>query len=350
MFSSLPKLAEKTFIIGYLVPTVAFVLAVLGTFGDTALVKAVFKLVGTDKSFADLTVVVGAVWLLALALMLLNRPIYRLMEGYEPESLTRFLLKGAKAKWTAQKAKLLEVRNRAVRQGAGGGATARYRYLRRKFLRAYPDDENLVLPTRFGNVNRAFETYAAAVHGVEAITIWSRLSAIIPKDFQSVLGDARSQVDCFVNLSFLAACLAVIHLVYWIWMAAGAGPLLPDAAAPAAASLVTFRDRLAAPSLSILVAGVSIIAAKIFYERAIERAGALGEQVKTAFDLYLPKLAEALGYREPLGFAARQAFWRELEDVYSFFKPAPPRTAPPPPAAAPTGPVLAPVDEPEEED
>src|SRR5215831_839121 len=43
----------------------------------------------------------------------------------------------------------------------------------------YPDGDDLVLPTRLGNVIRSFETYTSRQYGMPAIALWPRLLAVV---------------------------------------------------------------------------------------------------------------------------------------------------------------------------
>jgi hypothetical protein len=50
-----------------------------------------------------------------------------------------------------------------------------------RLTREYPRDHKLILPTRFGNILRGFEQYPRHVFGIEPITMWGRLTAVIPR-------------------------------------------------------------------------------------------------------------------------------------------------------------------------
>ena len=169
-----------------------------------------------------------------------------------------------------------------------------------------------MLPTRFGNANRAFETYAERVHGVDAILIWPRLSGVLSKDMQAALSDARAQVDCFINLCFLSLCFCGVQLGAAAWrLASQFGPDMTSDG-PVRAALNGLGQ--AWPAALMAVAG--LVVARLCYEIAIGRVWALGEQVKAAFDLFLPALPAALGYAPPRPWAERKKFWRSLEDAY----------------------------------
>ena len=68
----------------------------------------------------------------------------------------------------------------------------------------YPSTEDQVLPTSFGNAVRAYEDYSRVVYGFESINGWSRLQAVMSKEFMEILGSSRARVDLWLNLLFLA--------------------------------------------------------------------------------------------------------------------------------------------------
>ena len=119
--------------------------------------------------------------LLTGVLFNMNTLVYRSFEGYP----WRFSLVG---RWFAErqvkrfqeagqtKAALLN----AVKTLPKGSPHAelvgrRLGDISRVLEKRFPDGENLVLPTRFGNVVRAFEVYPRRQYQIAAIEIWPRL-------------------------------------------------------------------------------------------------------------------------------------------------------------------------------
>ena len=109
MFSSLPKLADKNFVVGFLLPTLLATFAVLFLCKDIGSCSSVYPAVLNEKSFGKLTVLVLAVWLGATILMICNHVLYRVLEGYVgPFNRPR---------WRRQKQQtLLESRKQLARQ------------------------------------------------------------------------------------------------------------------------------------------------------------------------------------------------------------------------------------------
>ena len=81
MFSSLPKLADRTFVVGYLLPTLLFVCALAALFADQPLVQGLIfgETQGWDKIFG----LVIAIWAAAVFLQFVNTYLIKFLEGYE---------------------------------------------------------------------------------------------------------------------------------------------------------------------------------------------------------------------------------------------------------------------------
>ena len=309
MFSSLPKLADKQFVIGFICPVLIFGLVLVAFLAPHgAVAKTIASL--HEKDVGDLAAAVAGLWLAALVLMLANRLIFRLVSGYWWPLRRWFGYRALRHWWSEELAWLNAEFDRLGTLSPEARKAARADYNRRlwRFRQQFPREESLLLGTRFGNVMRAFELYPNQVYGVDGVAIAPRLDGVIPKDFQASLSDARCQVDCFVNLSFLAWVLAAIV----IGSVAVEDGLLAMRSVP-----------IAAPSWAWFVWIVgACLAAWVFYEMAIERGVALGERVRSAVDLYLPALVTQLGHELPKTLQDRDRLWEELAGSFLYFAPA----------------------------
>jgi hypothetical protein len=140
----------------------------------------------------------------------------------------------------------------------------------------FPSQADLVLPTRLGNVIRAFEDYPATTYKMDAVALWPRLIASIDKDYASGIDDAKTAFDFFLNASFLNVLLAAIIL--------GLGLVHPA--------------QLASPSwfaLWVLEMAALLAVGYTAYVMSIGRAAAWGDTVKSAFDLYRGALLKHSG-------------------------------------------------------
>jgi hypothetical protein len=138
---------------------------------------------------------------------------------------------------------------------------------------AYPINATEVLPTRLGNVVRSFEEYPRWQDGMSAIPLWPRLVAVIDKEYDARIEDAKSSLDFMLNCSLLSALLAGILAV--------TGLLAPG------------RVHLGEWLAQVVVLGT---AAYVFYTGSVSSAHAWGAQMRGAFDLYRGDLLAKLGY------------------------------------------------------
>ncbi len=229
----------------------------------------------------------------------LNIPIIRLYEGYPwrgsllGKSLLHFQIKrrntatslrqqgaGLRTNLTTTPDRLAEVTNLHSRLG--------------QFLNSeLPDSDSLVLPTRLGNVIRAFERYPTQAYGIDAITLWPRLVGKLDPAFASTIDEAKTSFDFMLNMSFLSGLTALFILAIGIVFPL---PLRWTFVSPLLGKLLLF---------SFLTV--------IFYYLSVNRAHDWGLQVKSAFDLYRFDLLKALGYQQrPLTYQEERALWTTI--------------------------------------
>jgi hypothetical protein len=305
MLSSLPKLADKAFIIGFVLPTSLFVIVVLATLSSDYL--------GPENTSAlangDITKVVYfvfGVWLLSVIMLILNTALYRILEGYTwPLARCGFMLKRQKAKFDTLNDRVSELRGRR-RKDPNSLSGKEEEELQDKWVELkarFPSDSSILLPTKFGNAVLAFEQYPKDVYDADGVTLWYHLSAVMPKDFRANIGDARAQVDALVNFIFYSIALAVIaaglfafRIIDSAWQQTG-----------------IWAAVLSARSLALLfVAIVGIIIACLSYRFSVQKAYSWGNWVRAAFDCYLPALAKCLGLRLPADGDQQRELWRSV--------------------------------------
>jgi hypothetical protein len=79
MLSTLPKLADRRFVIGFFLPALLFTLAGLKLFEGQPSVGELLKNVTTKDLPGAVFLLVG-VWVLGVILLVLNHPLYRALE------------------------------------------------------------------------------------------------------------------------------------------------------------------------------------------------------------------------------------------------------------------------------
>jgi hypothetical protein len=303
MFASLPNIADKNFIIGFFLPVLFAVLAALFLLRDTVAFATTIQ-AALDEKTVSAALLAMALWGGATLLFFLNYWQYRILEGYIGAGLYDRL--GWRRKEEEQLQRIeheLSDLERAVNDEDAAEATkSKYARKKKELRETFPSRELSVLPTRFGNSIRAFETYARHVYGVGSIAVWLRLQAVIPKDFTSLVNDARTQVDFCVNMCFLSIAVALMAIARCV------------------SEIITYGGDLQTLSFALPLAAVLAMAtAWIAYEGAVASVPNWGDLVKSAFDLYLPALAKQLGYNLPATLAQRKAFWGDMTRMFLYW-------------------------------
>ena len=315
MESTLSKLADKNFVVGFFLPALLFFAALKATYPCPDWAATICSAVSNDL-FKNLTVYAIVIWVVAVLLVAANYSLYRFFEGYHlPSSLERWL----KLQAQAQDQALLDLENRLFDEKKPDGTLKSIgerdaqreegsviRWLR---LMKYPDDPARVLPTPFGNAIRAFELYPGEMYGASSIALWPLLQSVLPKEVAQRIDDAHAQVDLFLNGCVLASIFVVTTIARAFWFFGHVFWEGRDSSVHAQQSLVDAGPNLGW-SFTLMIA--SMLVAWGCYVWSIGRIVGWGSTVKSAFDCYLPNLAEQLGYTLPASHAAREAFWRKV--------------------------------------
>lgn len=315
MLATLPKLADRAFIIGFFLPSLLFALVLLALFGNYLPPDAVGKLI-LEKEFAGAVLFGVVVWVLGLVMLVLNLWLYRILEGYLPPLKWRTHRRDAYiAAHRVAKAEALTLRARWSLEGDRFPAAdyARYAELS-QLLGSSPAEESDFLPTAFGNAIKAFEVYPREVYGADGVPLWLHLGAVAPKEMMEQASLARAQVDFMVNACFFALALALC----------AAFRLIDDTMwAKLASGLVAADWRAAACSVAwiqlLWIAG-ALAAAHLFYRLAVLLVPAWGDIVKATFDVSLPELANKLGFALPIYDEGRRAFWTSFSQMVTLRK------------------------------
>ena len=179
MLSSLPKLADKAFIIGVLLPTILFFVIFVSLFPDLPLLASLSTAPAEKESFEKLVYVALGAWFGAIVLMMINDVLYRLLEGYFwPVSRISFLLKRKKAEFRDKSTRFEFLRDCWFREKEKFPLVSRTEFdvLRRELVTRFPSKADLILPTRFGNAIRAFEDYPDK-YTVQTVSRFGSISA-----------------------------------------------------------------------------------------------------------------------------------------------------------------------------
>jgi len=163
----------------------------------------------------------------------------------------------------------------------------------------FPNRPDLVLPTRLGNVIRAFETYTERRYGASTIALWSRLQGVMDSSYATALDNTKSAFNFMLNCSFLSlvsVSLLASSGLYWSY------PKPPKL-------FQTWEMEV------VVLAMLSYL----FYLGAINRAREWGIGIKAAFDLYRLPLLAKLGYEtKPSNLAEERRIWDIISYHFAF--------------------------------
>src|ERR1043166_3782090 len=189
MFGELSKLLDRNFVIGYFLPAVALLAGAWLIFYANCLVSPPGKLEDVN-ALVDATLSLGVVWLVAVTLLALNRPIIRFIEGYGAWNPLKIWAAVQKRRFKTV-APILHTQTQIDEARAAGAQEPKrkpdHSLQLRKAVQDFPDAERWLLPTRFGNRYRAIEVYSRVVYGLDAIPAWPRLHTLLPKSFRTEL-------------------------------------------------------------------------------------------------------------------------------------------------------------------
>jgi hypothetical protein len=315
MLSALPKLADKTFIVGFFLPVLLFSFLFMTLFSDYAPLSELMWSISKKENLEKLVYLTLGVWVLSILLMMVNHIQYQTLEGYVwPFNRFAKLKARERDRFLTKKQCFDKLTNEWRERGDHFPPQKRRECdrLEMYLVRTFPAEEHL-LPTRFGNAIRAFEVYSSHVYGADSIPLWPHLATVMSKEMKGTLDDARAQVDFLVNVCCLAVILGVaaatrlvVHIATW------APPWIN-------------RDKLISSSslfFVLFILGSALVCA-VAYRWSIHQIQIWGAFVKAAFDCYLPALAKRLGYKLPKTESEQRAFWTAVSQMAIYHRPMP---------------------------
>lgn len=236
--------------------------------------------------------VVGGTFL-GFSLLALNTPIIKLYENglFLSHWLKRRNQERHKQRYTAliqqREAYQQATNDEAGLEEAIAKLEAVHQAIERKFgsRQHLPHDANHVMPTALGNAFAVTEEYPYEHYGMDAMVYWPRLTAVIPKDYQSLIADLKTTLDFWLNLSLLAGLFGLGAIGVGIWFRATRGP-----------------------AYGLLALDI----AYVLYRLAVGSARGLGQVIMSCFDLFRGSLREKHGLPKPDNLIAEKQLWKSL--------------------------------------
>jgi len=155
-------------------------------------------------------------------------------------------------------------------------------------IQRYVVEDTQLRPTALGNILRVAECYPRHRYGMDAVILWPRLMAVLPKEFVGAVGETRLSLDALVTTSFCGLLFALVWgmvllvLKAWGW------------------------------ALVAILGG--LIVAFLAYRIALPTAKSYGEMVKAAYDTHRWKLLDLLRLELPADPEAEKQLWTKVSD------------------------------------
>lgn len=307
MVAEVNKIFGREFVIAFFVPSLAIITASIGLMNAFGMETSAFGFDAADP-LRDLTLVAIIILVASFGLMSVNRVVIRILEGYWILGLNeplKFIQRWRFRKLHNRIKDLTEEGMLYRKAGRVSPKETEREQLMQKASQRFPSKERLVLPTSFGNIFRANEDYSRVMYGFESIYGWSRLNAVMSKDYKEAVGSVRAMTDFWANIWFLSLIFIIEVFSFKIWLTRDFQE-----------SWMFFTSFT---GLSILSAGV--FTAMIASWQACVAAVQWGEWMKGAFDVFLPALYVKLGYRRPLDHNAEREFWLKFSQAIVYRDP-----------------------------
>jgi hypothetical protein len=283
---------SRYFVVGFFLP--AYVgLVSLWLFASSDLIPD--ALASYDSEATQLLILGGFALVVGLALSGCSYLITRAFEGYPLLRLLDRRIMGLvpRAAIAAQRRRFRRLR--AVRDDAGKPQSDRNQaaWCLEKY---FPHEESKLLPTRIGNALRAFEQHSNARWGLDGITIWPRIEALLSSEERET--HVNAQIDFYVFMNgALVAYLVGVALVY-------------DKA-----------FNVSHPASQWPLYALPFVIGYIVYRAALPPAVNWGDAVRTSIDLHRLDLYEKLGVRAPSSFSDEREMAKHINKALLYGRP-----------------------------
>jgi hypothetical protein len=281
----------KFFFVAGLIPAVAFL-----TVCDLLIVPGLSG--GRHLADIEFLAIKGAVYLvggtfLGLLLLALNTAIIRLYENgfFVAGWLKRRNQAQCRQRYTALAARQEHYRTATERGEGLQDAIAKLEGVHEAIeakhgsTQTLPHDPAFVMPTALGNVFAVIEEYPYERYGMDAMVYWPRLATVIPADYQAQIADLKTTLDLLLNLSLLSGIFGTAAL------GMGIGERSP---------------------MKLICGLAALVLAYGFYRMGAGETYALGQVIRSSFDLFRGVLLEKYGLSRPASLNAERRQWMLL--------------------------------------
>jgi hypothetical protein len=300
MFSGLPNLFDRNFIIAFFLPALIFILASFGLIVVFDIQPYLTSKI-TEDIYKGATSIGLTSWICAVFLLALNFEILRLFEGYGHFNPLRLLQWIQRKKFFQLQREKFQVEKDVDIVEEIGDEEKFSDFVGQKikiYLKAverFPSREKRLLPTAFGNAIRAFEDYPEDIYGLDAVVSWVRLLGVIPKDFRELINTARCVTDFWMNLVLISYLIIIEYAI-----------------------IVLSTGQIRVIWAPLLMLGFAFFASR----RTVLAAVMWGDFVKSSYDLYLPDLRDKLQLPVKKTTEEEKALWNEMARQFLYHQAA----------------------------
>jgi hypothetical protein len=337
---------SSNFLVAAFIPSLGFVALSMLVIGPILPPKLVNKIQGDSNQLLQgglITLVIAIV--IGFTLTSLNVYIYKFFEGYVVLNRIPFLVsskrkkarrKLARAHLLRKQIKLLEKRvdkigknndydenNRPKRvtklEKRIEELRAEFETVQEEYESTFPPKQNLILPTRFGNILRAAEAYPELRYKIAGVPLWTRIIKVVDKEYMAFIDATNDQCSFLLYCSVLSVLFSIMCIVisiyqfflkqqllmqkdHWLYFI----PLSPDP--------IIYEQRTI---IYLVIAGISFLLALFFYQASLWNVDQYGDMIRSTYDLYRFQLLKELRIQAPEDSDEEKMVWRSLCEFFA---------------------------------
>lgn len=346
----------NNFIVASFVPALGFIVSNVLIFLPIMppSIRDYIKEIGNN--FLQVTIVVLLFTiLLGFTLFTLSTYIYKVFEGYTFIFSSTTIFGKAGLKRQRRRVKLVEIKKRKIERAIQSLESRSYSLLEKSedertisdlrrlaryqetieklesqryaiianYNANFPRPE-LILPTRFGNILRAAETYPGERYGIDAVELWPRLAHSIPPEGMTLIDQANNECLFLLNSSLLASFLSILSLLAAVYQ------YLLSTITTKHELLLDYFNLFYQNQLNeyqqvsglfvlvyVLISIIIIFIAWFFYEASLLNVGQFGLMIKSSYDIYRFNLIEDLHFSLPPNLGKEIELWQKIGTFFA---------------------------------
>ena len=179
----------------------------------------------------------------------------------------------------------------------------------------YPPNEDIILPTRLGNILRAAESYPQLRYRIDSVPLWPRMVYAIDEKYMAHVDTANDQCSFLLNSSLLSgifACFSFMAVIYQLFLLYilfyGIFDLSNFSVIAEPMSFIT--NILLYLALGLL----SLMIAWFFYTASLFNVSKYGNMIRSSYDLFRFNLIEKLHLKLPPTFEKEKELWEQISE------------------------------------